>query len=60
MDGRRLDRSGQASGLEAPGIAVRSAAVLTALRQAPMGIAIFDREMRYLAASAHFFASCSM
>lgn len=32
----------------------RSAAVLTALRQAPLGIAIFDRDMRYLAASAQF------
>lgn len=28
--------------------------VLTALRQAPMGIAIFDREMRYLAASGRY------
>lgn len=28
--------------------------VLTALRQAPMGIAIFDRDMRYLAASGRF------
>ncbi len=28
--------------------------VITALRQAPLGIAIFDREMRYLAASAQF------
>ena len=30
------------------------AGVLTALRQAPLGIAIFDREMRYLAASAQY------
>ncbi|HET6971671.1 MAG TPA: PAS domain S-box protein [Phenylobacterium sp.] len=29
-------------------------AVLTALTQAPIGIAIFDREMRYLAASSQF------
>ncbi len=29
-------------------------AVLTALKQAPLGIAIFDRDMRYLAASARF------
>jgi PAS domain S-box-containing protein len=29
-------------------------AVLTALTQAPIGIAIFDRDMRYLAASAQF------
>lgn len=28
--------------------------VLTALNQAPLGIAIFDREMRYLAASSRF------
>ncbi|HEY9234859.1 MULTISPECIES: sensor histidine kinase [Phenylobacterium] len=28
--------------------------VLTALRQAPLGIAIFDREMRYLAASSRY------
>ncbi len=28
--------------------------VLTALRQAPIGIAIFDREMRYLAASGRY------
>jgi PAS domain S-box-containing protein len=28
--------------------------VLTALKQAPLGIAIFDREMRYLAASSQF------
>ena len=28
--------------------------VLTALRQAPLGIAIFDKEMRYLAASSRF------
>ncbi len=28
--------------------------VLTALSQAPLGIAIFDREMRYLAASSRF------
>ncbi len=29
-------------------------AVLTALKQAPLGVAIFDREMRYLAASERF------
>ena len=29
-------------------------AVLTALKQAPLGVAIFDRQMRYLAASARF------
>ena len=28
--------------------------VIAALKQAPLGIAIFDREMRYLAASAQF------
>ena len=28
--------------------------VLTALKQAPLGVAIFDREMRYLVASAQF------
>ncbi|WP_312163507.1 PAS domain S-box protein [Phenylobacterium sp.] len=31
-----------------------SAGVLTALSQAPLGIAIFDREMRYLAASSRY------
>jgi PAS domain S-box-containing protein len=31
-----------------------SSVVLTALKQAPMGVAIFDTEMRYLAASARF------
>jgi PAS domain S-box-containing protein len=30
------------------------ASVLTALRQAPLGVAIFDNEMRYLAASSQF------
>jgi PAS domain S-box-containing protein len=30
------------------------ASVLTALRQAPLGVAIFDREMRYLAASQRY------
>lgn len=39
-----------ASGLQASALS----GVLTALRQAPMGIAIFDREMRYLAASGRF------
>ena len=38
----------------------RSAAVLTALRQAPLGIAIFDREMRYLTASAQFLTDQGM
>jgi PAS domain S-box-containing protein len=36
--------------LQASGLGV----VLAALKQAPLGIAIFDREMRYLAASATF------
>jgi PAS domain S-box-containing protein len=31
-----------------------SSVVLTALKQAPLGVAIFDTEMRYLAASARF------
>src|SRR5436305_928730 len=30
------------------------ASVLTALRQAPLGVAIFDTQMRYLAASSQF------
>jgi PAS domain S-box-containing protein len=40
-----------------PGTALQASApsgVLTALTQAPMGIAIFDREMRYLAASSQY------
>jgi PAS domain S-box-containing protein len=35
-------------------LAPATTSVLTALRQAPLGIAIFDTEMRYLAASARF------
>jgi PAS domain S-box-containing protein len=31
-----------------------SSSVLTALKQAPLGVAIFDREMRYLTASSRF------
>lgn len=33
-----------------------SSSVLTALKQAPLGVAIFDREMRYLAASSRFLS----
>jgi PAS domain S-box-containing protein len=50
LDGRHLDSIAQSAKLEA---AARAGA-LTALRQAPLGVAIFDREMRYLVASAQF------
>ena len=36
------------------GAAAISSSVLTAVRQAPLGIAIFDRSMRYLAASSQY------
>lgn len=52
MDTRRSDSMTMWVGSDPGG--ARSAAVLTALRQAPLGIAIFDRDMRYLAASAQF------
>jgi PAS domain S-box-containing protein len=35
-------------------LSTATSGVLTALTQAPLGIAIFDREMRYLAASSQF------
>jgi PAS domain S-box-containing protein len=44
---KRSSGTGEAH-LDAP------SSVLTALTQAPLGIAIFDREMRYLAASSRF------
>jgi PAS domain S-box-containing protein len=37
-----------------------SSSVLTALKQAPLGVAIFDTEMRYLAASARFLTDQGM
>jgi len=45
------------AGMDAEGVLrtpPASSVVLTALKQAPMGVAIFDTEMRYLAASARF------
>jgi PAS domain S-box-containing protein len=47
-----------AAGAVAPAPTLSS--VLTALRQAPLGIAIFDREMRYLAASGKYLADQGM
>jgi len=43
-------RTGPADSFSAP----ERSPVLTALRQAPIGIAIFDRDMRYLAASGRY------
>jgi PAS domain S-box-containing protein len=54
VDGRRLDNAAKPLKLEAANDAAGRAGVLTALRQAPLGIAIFDRKMCYLAASAQF------
>jgi len=54
LDGRRLDSTGQGRRLDAASQIAASTGVLTAITQAPLGIAIFDREMRYLAASGQF------
>ena len=51
MSGRVKSVDGQ---VEAALQASAPSGVLTALTQAPLGIAIFDREMRYLAASSQF------
>jgi PAS domain S-box-containing protein len=54
LDGRHLDNIAQSAKLAAANDAAARAGALTALRQAPLGVAIFDREMRYLVASAQF------
>ena len=51
MTGRRAAGESEA---EAALQASALSGVLTALTQAPLGVAIFDREMRYLAASSQF------
>jgi PAS domain S-box-containing protein len=51
VTGRGAESAGE---IEAALQASALSGVLTALKQAPLGIAIFDREMRYLAASAQF------
>jgi PAS domain S-box-containing protein len=51
VSGRAKNVSGQ---VEAALQASAPSGVLTALTQAPLGIAIFDREMRYLAASSQY------
>lgn len=53
-DGRHLDSIAQSAKLHAANDAAARAGALTALRQVPLGVAIFDREMRYLVASAQF------
>ena len=69
--GRRLLRSGivarrgSESGIKAAdalktALSSPPSGVLTALTQAPLGIAIFDREMRYLAASSQFLTDQGM
>jgi len=54
LDGRRLDRTAKTQPLDAASQSAASTGVLTAITQAPLGIAIFDRDMRYLAASGQF------
>ena len=49
----QADDSPRDMGAEAPQAPALSG-VLTALKQAPLGVAIFDRAMRYLPASAQF------
>ncbi|HEY0648916.1 PAS domain S-box protein [Phenylobacterium sp.] len=60
MDDRHLDSIGSAARLDAANDAAARAGALTALRQAPLGVAIFDREMRYLVASAQFLTDQGM
>src|SRR4051812_28378808 len=57
VTGRRADEAGEA---EAALRASALSGVLTALTQAPLGIAIFDREMRYLSASSQFLTDQGM
>ena len=54
MTGPHIEGSGEASDTEAAPAASPPSSVLTALKQAPLGVAIFDRGMRYLAASSQF------
>ena len=55
-----MDSIGSAARLDAANDAAARAGALTALRQAPLGVAIFDREMRYLVASAQFLTDQGM
>ena len=54
MTDPQADNAGLHGDAEAPPRLPTPLSVLTALTQAPLGIAIFDRDMRYLAASSRY------
>jgi PAS domain S-box-containing protein len=56
LAGQQTDSSTETGATAAEWQAPALSGVLTAISQAPLGIAIFDREMRYLAASSRFLS----